>query len=64
VAKRFANAGRRAVEALIAETIASKAAFLIISGDVFDGDWKDVKTGLFFVRAISALHRAGIPVSW
>lgn len=62
VAKRFALAGRRAVDALIAETIASKAAFLIISGDVFDGDWKDVKTGLFFVRAISELHRAGIPV--
>lgn len=61
VAERFANAGRRAVEALIAETIESKAAFLIISGDVFDGDWKDVTTGLFFVRAISALHRAGIP---
>jgi DNA repair exonuclease SbcCD nuclease subunit len=62
VAQRFANAGRRAVEALIAETIASKAAFLIIAGDVFDGDWKDVNTGLFFVRAISELHRAGIPV--
>ena len=62
VAERFAQAGRRAVEALIAETIASKAAFLIIAGDIFDGDWKDVTTGLFFVRAISALHRAGIPV--
>lgn len=62
VADRFANACRRAVEALVAETIESKAAFLIISGDVFDGDWKDVTTGLFFVRAISALHRAGIPV--
>jgi exonuclease SbcD len=61
VAKRFANAGRRAVEALIAETIASKAAFLIIAGDVFDGDWKDVATGLFFVRVIGELHRAGIP---
>jgi DNA repair exonuclease SbcCD nuclease subunit len=61
VARRFANAGRRAVETLIAETIASEAAFLIIAGDVFDGDWKDVTTGLFFVRAISALHRAGIP---
>jgi exonuclease SbcD len=61
VAKRFAQAGRRAVEALIAETIASNAKFLIIAGDVFDGDWKDVSTGLFFVRAISALHRAGIP---
>ena len=62
VAERFARAGRRAVEALVAETIASQAAFLIIAGDVFDGDWKDVTTGLFFVRAISALHRAGIPV--
>ncbi|NVN84940.1 MAG: metallophosphoesterase [Rhodopseudomonas sp.] len=62
VAERFAQAGRRAVEALIAETIANKAAFLIIAGDIFDGDWKDVTTGLFFVRAISALHRAGIPV--
>lgn len=62
VAERFARACRRAVEALVAETIASEAAFLIIAGDVFDGDWKDVGTGLFFVRAISALHRAGIPV--
>src|ERR1700682_48443 len=61
VARRFANAGRWAVQALIEETIAGKAAFLIIAGDVFDGDWKDVTTGLFFVRAISALHRAGIP---
>jgi DNA repair exonuclease SbcCD nuclease subunit len=61
VAARFAGAGRRAVQALINETIASEAAFLIIAGDVFDGDWKDITTGLFFVRAISALHRAGIP---
>lgn len=61
VAERFADAGRRAVEALVAETIASEAAFLIIAGDVFDGDWKDITTGLFFVRAIGALHRAGIP---
>jgi DNA repair exonuclease SbcCD nuclease subunit len=62
VAARFAQAGRRAVEALVEQTIASKAAFLIVAGDIFDGDWKDVTTGLFFVRAISALHRAGIPV--
>lgn len=61
VAERFAQAGRRAVEALIAETIRSEARFLIIAGDIFDGDWRDVTTGLFFVRAIGALHRAGIP---
>lgn len=62
VARRFAEAGRKAVQALIDETIASEAAFLIIAGDVFDGDWKDVTTGLFFVAALSALHRAKIPV--
>lgn len=61
VARRFANAGRRAVEALIEEAVASKAAFLVIAGDVFDGSWKDVTTGLFFVSALGKLHRAGIP---
>jgi exonuclease SbcD len=61
VATRFAEAGRRAVEALVADTIASKASFLIIAGDVFDGSWKDVTTGLFFVGAIGRLHREGIP---
>jgi DNA repair exonuclease SbcCD nuclease subunit len=61
VADRFANAGRRAVEALITETINSKSAFLIIAGDVFDGSWKDVTTGLFFVNAIGRLHREGVP---
>lgn len=62
VAARFAQAGRRAVEALVSEVIASEAAFLVIAGDIFDGDWRDVATGLFFVRAISELHRQGIPV--
>ena len=61
VAARFARAGRRAVEALVDETIAAKAAFLLICGDIFDGDWKDVTTGLFFVRELGRLERAGIP---
>lgn len=61
VAERFAHAGRRAVEALIDETIASKAAFLIIAGDIFDGDWKDVTSGLFFARALGRLDREGVP---
>jgi DNA repair exonuclease SbcCD nuclease subunit len=61
VARRFAIAGRSAFEALIAETIAREAAFLVIAGDVFDGNWKDVTTGLFFVGGIGKLHRKGIP---
>jgi len=62
VAALFARAGRAAVEALVAETLASDAKFLLIAGDIFDGDWKDVSTGLFFVRQLGELSRRGIPV--
>jgi DNA repair protein SbcD/Mre11 len=62
VAARFARANRNAVEALVKEAIDSRAAFLIIAGDIFDGDWRDVSTGLFFARALGDLHRAGVPV--
>lgn len=58
----FASAGRRAVQALVDETIQSQAAFLIIAGDVFDGDWPDVSTGLFFMRELVRLERANVPV--
>jgi exonuclease SbcD len=61
VRERFAHAGRRAVETLVAETIAAKAAFLLICGDIFDGEWKDVSTGHFFARELGRLERAGIP---
>jgi exonuclease SbcD len=61
VRERFANAGRRAVVALIEKTIEAKADFLLICGDIFDGDWKDVTTGLFFVRELARLDRVGIP---
>ncbi|SFK10645.1 metallophosphoesterase family protein [Methylocapsa palsarum] len=60
IAERFAHAGRRALDRLIDETIAARAAFLLISGDIFDGDWTDVSTGHFFVRALGRLDREGI----
>ena len=60
VAATFAAAGRKAVERLIEETIASGAKFLIVAGDVFDGDWRDVSTGLFFARQLGKLDRAGV----
>ena len=61
VAKMFGNANRSAVEALIREAVEGGARFLIVAGDVFDGDWKDVSTGLFFARQLGELHRANIP---
>ncbi len=60
IAARFQDAGRKAVVRLIDETIDSGAKFLIIAGDVFDGDWRDVSTGLFFVGELGRLDRAGV----
>jgi DNA repair exonuclease SbcCD nuclease subunit len=60
IAATFAAAGRRAVEQLVEATIESGSKFLIVAGDVFDGDWRDVSTGLFFVRELGRLDRAGV----
>lgn len=61
VAARFADAGRRAVTGLIDLALDSKSAFLLVSGDIFDGDWRDVSTGHFFVKELSRLSRENIP---
>lgn len=56
------QASRRALENLVALAIAERVAFVVIAGDVFDGDWKDYNTGLYFVRQMARLDESGIPV--
>ncbi len=60
LATTFAAAGRKAVEGLVENTIETGARFLIVAGDVFDGDWSDYSTGLFFARQLGRLDRAGV----
>ena len=36
--------------------------FVLIAGDLYDGDWKDHNTGLFFVKQMSRLRKVEIPV--
>ncbi len=55
------SATREAFEALVSRTIEEKAAFLIIAGDLYDGNWRDYQTGLFFVGQMGRLRQAGIP---
>ena len=62
IARRFASAGRRAFEDLVSLAITQEVAFLIVAGDVYDGDWADTSIGLFFARQVARLDRAGIPV--
>ena len=59
--KLIRSATREAFDALIGRTIEEEAAFLIIAGDVYDGNWRDYQTGLFFVRQMGRLRQAGIP---
>jgi DNA repair exonuclease SbcCD nuclease subunit len=62
VARQFAAAGREAFSDLVTQAIDSDAAFMVIAGDVYDGDWKDNTIGLFFNRELARLERAGIRV--
>jgi exonuclease SbcD len=62
VAKRFAAASRDAFSSLVTNAINAKVAFVVIAGDVYDGEWKDASIGLFFNREVARLERSGIPL--
>lgn len=62
VARRFAEATRAAFVNLVDRAIEEQAAFMVIAGDVYDGEWRDNAIGLFFNREVARLDRAGIPV--
>lgn len=56
------GATRRALENLVDVAIAEEVAFVLIAGDLYDGDWKDYNTGLYFSGQMGRLQEAGIDV--
>lgn len=62
IANRFAEATRTAFSSLVARALEERVDFVVIAGDIYDGEWKDNTIGLFFNREIAHLDRAGIPV--
>ena len=61
-AETLLGASRRAFDSLIDLAITEAFDFVVISGDIYDRDWKGYETGLFFKRGMSRLNAAGIPV--
>ena len=61
IAERIRSAPRRAFENLVQCALDERVDFVVIAGDLYDGDWKDYRTGLFFVRQMGRLHAADIP---
>src|SRR5262249_48350689 len=55
------GATRRALENLVDLAVAERGAFVLIVGDLYDGDWPDYNTGLFFGAQMARLRDAGIP---
>ena len=62
LARLVSSASREAFEELVAQAIDRRISFVVIAGDVYDGDWKDTTIGHFFNRQMARLARAGIPV--
>lgn len=55
-------ATRRAFDNLVRLAMDERVRFVLIAGDLYDGDWRDTSTGMFFAARMAQLREAGIPV--
>ncbi len=60
--EQFRAATRVAFENLVTLAIEHEVAFVVIAGDLFDGKWQDMKTGLWTAGQFRRLERERIPV--
>ncbi len=58
------GATRRALENLVTLCLEEDAKLLLLSGDLYDGDWRDYSTGLFFAAQLARLRESGARMVW
>jgi DNA repair exonuclease SbcCD nuclease subunit len=56
------GAARKAFCQLVQLAKHERVDFVVLAGDIYDGNWLDYNTGLFFVKEVRELGKAGIPV--
>ena len=62
LANRLRRATRSAFDNLIGHCLKTTPDALILAGDLYDGDWRDYSTGVYFTDRMRDLDDAGIPV--
>ena len=60
--ERLRGATRQALIGLVGLAIERRVDLVLLAGDVYDGNWNDFRTGLFFREQMLRLTRAGIRV--
>ena len=60
--QQIRDSTRRALENLIELAISEQVAFVVIAGDLFDGKWTDIQTGLWTANQFRRLEKQGIKV--
>lgn len=60
--EKIRSATRDAFKNLVDTAIENRVSFIIIAGDLYDGDWKDYNTGLFFASQMVRLQKENINV--
>lgn len=60
--ERLRTATRSALERLVDKAVSERIDFVLFAGDIYDCDWQDFHTGLFFREQMVRLGRAGIRV--
>jgi exonuclease SbcD len=61
-AARLDDASRRAFDNLVGLAIEEDCRLIVIAGDIFDGQWRDYRTALFFANRMLRLSQADIRV--
>src|SRR4051812_35320859 len=58
------EATRGALSNLVELCVRERVQLLLLAGDLYDGDWRDYSTGLFFASQMARLREAGVQVVW